>query len=510
MSAAATGRRTVSAELSERILRTVRLVGRYVVVVYVFLMVSSNILGRGYLYTLVVQFSWVGAIPIAYVLLRHWRKDIFETYEKVFSGSSFAATVKRLRGEWWAVALLVPAFFHLALHGALVYGRNVAMRFDTTRRALAYVFRRRLERKVAPLSRDRLDAEGVPRPIWDAFSGDSVPEGALVGHFPMLEETYEAMEGWRAGRRGFALALAGERGLGKTTWLRQLASRVGEAAVILRLDETAATEEAVCRVLSTGIGLDEVATVPELVEALGRGPRRVVMIDHAQNLVLRAVGGTDGLEAFCRLVRRTQRSTVWVCSFSRYIWEHIEYVLKDQNVFGRVAILPPWPEKQIAELIERRMEVAGYVARYDDLVTAPKGTAAAEVELERMRERYQRLLWDYADGVARVAMHFWMWSLTESGPGEVRVHLFEAPRPEELERLSEQARFALHAVVSHENLTVEEAAKVLRFPEPQVASLLEMLRAEGYLKMYKGRYRVTMRWSPAVVRHLRRQHLLFT
>jgi hypothetical protein len=192
------------------------------------------------------------------------------------------------------------------------------------------------------------------------------------------------------------------------------------------------------------------------------------------------------------------------------MWEYIEYLLADQAVFGRVVVLGPWPDRLIGELIDRRMRSTGHEARFEGLLTAPLGPAAAELELDRVRERFNRLLWDYVDGVPRVAMHYWLWSLSARDPGTVDVKLFEAPDPDELERLEDQSRFVLHAVVIHENLLVDDAVAVLRYPRAQVVSLLEMLRARGYLKRYGDRYRVTMRWSPAVVRYLRRKHLLFT
>ena len=66
----------------------------------------------------------------------------------------------------------------------------------------------------------------------------------------------------------------------------------------------------------------------------------------------------------------------------------------------------------------------------------------------------------------------------------------------------------LNAVVTNENLTLEEAVRVLQYPADETLSLLELLTAQGYLENHSGRYCVATDWDRAVVRFLRRKHLL--
>ncbi len=74
--AASTAERTVDAQLADRILRSVRLVARVGLGIHVAIVLAGTLLGEGYLYTQVVRFFWIAALPIAWILLRRWREDI--------------------------------------------------------------------------------------------------------------------------------------------------------------------------------------------------------------------------------------------------------------------------------------------------------------------------------------------------------------------------------------------------------------------------------------------------
>ncbi len=154
------------------------------------------------------------------------------------------------------------------------------------------------------------------------------------------------------------------------------------------------------------------------------------------------------------------------------------------------------------------MDRTGVEPNFEDtLETSAEGAARARA-LVRAEEEYFRLLWHYTDGNPRLALHFWTRSITSDGPNSVRVRLFVAPDGDVLEALHEESRFVLAAVVMHENVDADELARILRWPHTRCAALLELLRVRAILEARDGRYRTTVLWFRAVVRHLRRRRLL--
>ncbi len=172
-------------------------------------------------------------------------------------------------------------------------------------------------------------------------------------------------------------------------------------------------------------------------------------------------------------------------------------------------VLEPWPEEKIAALIRKRMAALELDASFADLVVDRLEGSALENAVLRTEGEYLRLLWDYADGNPRVAMHFWLCSLVAGDEG-LRVRLFAAPKAERLEALHEQSRFLLAAVVLHENLSEVEAASTAGLPGAQCAALFAFLEQEGMVEHDEhDRWRVSTHWYREVIRYLRRKRLLF-
>ncbi len=498
-------RNKIPVELSERIRLSVRLVAYYMFAVVVFMRVAEQMFGRGYLYLLVQDFFWIGAFPIAIVLFRRWRDDLFNTYLRLFPEGRLADWIRTARDRWLAYAVAVPVFALLLVRASWMYLKGMVLRFERIRKTLAYLNRRKLENQAVEVGHGTRDVAQLPEALRGRFTAE---DSLLVDHFPKLDWALERVERFQQRGQGFAISLIGRRGVGKTTWLEELQRRVDGPVIYAEMGTSLDTEAAVCRSICRIIGAEEVDTVEGCVAALDRFPPHVLLLDRCQNVVLRAVGGADGLEAIAQILRRTVRRHGYVCAFSRHIWEYLEFASRGQDVFSRVVRLEGWPEERITELIEGRLEASGFQADYSDLVRDDVRVADPELELVRTRERYARLLWDYADGIPALAMHFWLRSLVPDEGTTLRVRLFDGPVPDDLEKLQEQSRFMLNAIVSNETLTLDEAVRVLHYPSDECLSILELLSAQGYLEHDDGQYSVSTDWHAAVVRYLKRKHLL--
>ncbi len=499
--------------LSRRILSSLRLVAGYVLFAVVLTILDLHLVGRGYIQELVSEFAWIGAFPILFVILRQWRLEVTNLYGRLHPASALARLLERGRDRFWSTFVVLPAALHLAVHGLSTLVQDTALRFDRIRRALAYLFRRRLERTAETLGHGTADVTELPIALRRAFEARELSADEKVDRFPALDEVLEHVLTWKNGGAGMSLALVGPTGVGKSTWIRELKLRAGEVDIVERtLDDSLEDEAAVVGALAKTFGLEEVPTTADaLIEALNELPPRMVLLDHGQNLHLRCVGGLEGLRVFAVIVRRTSQRFFWVSVFSQYAFEHISYVVGGtRSLFMRVEKLPGWSEEELGQLIDRRMEHAGLIAEYDDLLPPSTSDIEREAELTRTRLRYLRLLWDYTDGLPRVALYYWLRSLVLGDGDTVRVRLFDAPDADDLEHLDPSTRFLLHAIITHENLSIAEAVRVLAMPSDELSSLFEILRLEGYITRHGDRYRVTTRWDRAVVAYLRRKHLLYT
>jgi hypothetical protein len=506
-------RRAVSAPVGHKIVRSTRLVGRYVFFVYVLLVLSKQVLGGGYLFRLVVGFSWIGAVPIALGLLRWWRDDIASAYLELYPEGRFAEAIRSTRGRFVGFFVACLAFGAVAAQGISSQVAALLMGFDQTRRALALLFRRRLERRAEAAGRGTVDLDALPPAVLEAFREEPVEEPLQIEHWPQMEKTLASVQRWlELEDETMSVAVTGERGSGKTSWLARLAESLESLPDLpvtrLVLEKRLTTRDALVRHLSEVLELEDCANEVSLAKRLLSGPRRAIVIDLGQQLMIRAVGGTAGYQAFTDLVARTSHHVLWVVSFSKFAWAFIDQRYQGRNLFSNEVHLKGWSEAEIAELIRGRMRAAGIEANFEEVVLDQWYDTEADEGLERTSDRFLRLLWDQSDGNPRIAIHFWKRSLIPDGPGKVRVRLFPVPDVSSLEELEEETRFVLASVVIHENLTLSETVKCLGYPANVCQAALAHLRGKRFLFQERGRYQVPTVVYRDVIRYLVRNNLI--
>lgn len=500
----------VSAATGDKLLRSVRLVMRSGFFVAVLLASAAAIVGHGYLYSVVVRAAWVLALPIALILVRRWRDDIAEAYLKLRPSGALSRAVGRTRERWVGFFVVIAAFGVVFAAGVVRALRRFVLGFDQSRKALAYLFRRRLEKQVehAPSTVPLLDSK-----LLSFFSERAVADDQLaVPRYPNLDDLEARFVGWGEGERVGATLLVGRTGYGKTSWLAAARARLARGnpcAIALR--DRATTSAGVVAALAPALGAPEgTKTEDELVSFLRAGPRRVVTVDDAQLIFLRGVDTLEGWESFTRVLERTAESVMWVVAFAHYPWEFARWTSTAGEVFRFEVELPPWSEAEIAELLEHRTRASELEITYDDLLMEAIEGADVSAQLLSTARDYNRLVWDYAEGSPRVALHVWGRSLAPDGEGHARVRLFRGPDAAVLEALSESTKFVLAAIVWHERLSLDEAAFVLQASRPACEDAFARFLEHGITEPHEGRSRISARWWPMVVRYLRRKHLIET
>lgn len=493
------------------LLRSLRRILGVVFSIAVLLDVSEIFLGAGYLYNLVVRLAGLVVLFTILMVLRSWRQEICDAYLRVSPSGRLAAAVKSTRELWFGFFVGWAAFVFLAGRALVAIGRDFALGFDQVRRALAFVFRRRMEKRAERRGYADAEIDELPQALVQNFLDQPVTDERLVvAHFPGLDEFEESFARWKETGAGGQFLLIGERGMGKTSWLGRVTNADGVRIDHCELDERVWTKSALVRELSARLLPDAppITRLRDLRKTLLAGEPRLVVLDMCQNLFLGMVGGYEGLEAFSELTSETSSQVFWLCACNSHAWTHLEAVRPDLSLFQHRHALTRWSEDGIRALIETRVDASGVEVDFKELVLDRFDPVTAENRLVGAEEAYIRLLWDFCDGNPRAAMHFWLHSLEPVDERRVSVRLFRAPTSEVLEAANDVAKFILAAVVVHENLTVPEAAATTRYSRKICRLHLSRFVENEILRLEHGRYRVSTHWHRTVVRFLRRKNFL--
>ena len=496
---------------SERLrLRSLRLVGRIVVVLGLVLVLSARLVGRGTIYRWVSSTCWLLAAPVFLLLVRWWRDVAFQRIEAKRKKTSFERWVLANRTGWTSFFAATTGGVYLFATGTQRAFRSWVGRFTLTRRVLAYLFRRQLDKRgadrrfqhVSPLADATFAALGpeTPSRAWIPTDADDALK-KLVSRFD--------------GPHGGVVAVVGERGMGKTRaldWLSAHAERVVQVSA--RGPDTAY----LARAIATSVGIAETASLEAVAAALERmAERHAIVIDDAQRFVLPVMGGLATLDALLAVASHHGTRTTWVLAFDQVIWQFLERARGARPLFDEVIRLHPWSEESISRLVRARTEQAGIAPSYAPL-TDPLPAGSDEVDrteaLEASAQRYHRLLWDNADGNPGVVLHMWRRSLGVVEDGEIEVEVSEALDVADLERLPDSAVFVLRAVLQLAPADREQISRATMLSRSVVDDAIRYGIGRGYLEVVRAAppalesYRVTWTWFRAMTSFLLRRHLL--
>lgn len=484
-------------------LRSLRLVGRVVVVFGVILALSDRLVGRGTIYQWVFSTCWFATVPILIVIVRWWRPIIFERVQ---------AIRKKTALQRWVVAhpvgLLSPVAallggVHLFGAGAVRAARAWIGRFDVTRRVLAYLFRRELDKRA---DEERVALSRLPEETFAAL-GPELASAELVASRAGDDRVELVARIDRPG--GGVFAIVGERGAGKSTLLRSVHDEGQDVVVV---DCPSEGLEALRRSLVESLGLDEGASLIDCAKVLDAPGRDAgLLIDNAHRLIQPVMGGLAEFDRLIEVARHHSSRCAWVFAVDEVIWRFFERARGARPLLDEVIWLHGWREEEIVQLLCARSAQAGLEPSFEHLIDRlpPDADEVDRQEaLARAAAGYYRLLWDYSAGNPGVALHMWRRSLGLDADGRVCVRFFEAPNTNDLDLLPDPAVFVLRAVIQLDPARIEDIARATMLGVPQVEDALRYGLARGYVNRHGDRYRIGWGWFRAITRFLRRRHLL--
>jgi len=501
---------------SALLVRSVRAATRYILAVVLVLELTALAVGKGTFYLLTARFSWWAALPFVFYFLHLWRPHVERTYRERFADDGKETVLERLvrraKGKTYGVFVIGAAVFVLLGNRLASFARRYLTSLDATKKLLAFLFRRQVEKHAQQLGRVVAKRQELPEAVLTSFPMGPVGDG-MAYRQGFVDELKEVFSNWQEDRSDGSAALVGHTGMGKTTVLEGLERELGVA--VLRGDP----RTKIMRPAKVVSWLSEVfgfsprpSSEGELVKLIREDTRPVVAIDNCHNLFLRQVGGFEGWDAFVRVVNETCDNVFWVLSFNAVAWDYLQNITGRARFFRRVVHLPPWTEREIRRMIMVRMRRAGYGVSFSDLVVAGVEGMAVSAQLGRTSEGYFRLLWDFTGGNPQLSSYFWLNSLVpEPDERRVKVHLFSMPAISELEALPDDVVFVLTAVAQHQNLTPAEAARATNLSRDYCNFAFRFCLENEYLFHEKesGRSRLSMRWQRPIQRFLKRKHLLY-
>ena len=466
---------TFGVDLFEIELRTATLMTMTFRVWFLYTLVTSIavdvvhfLFGDGFTPNLIDRIAFWGQVVVIYSLVWGWRHKIVDNFLKV-TGSEHSAFGKFLvthKNRLYSVVVLIAvAVYDLSL---LIYrrARPALEEMSVTQRVSNFIFRKRVERAQAGMSGEAAsldEREGLSDDYCELFdSRFAIDDEVEIDREDETQRVRDAFQQWMLDPGRGSVAICGEAGMGKSTFLDRLGAVFGDELPVVqyRLDKRIVEPDRVRALLSRIIGIDTPPDEEAFIDACDEVPRQVVVVDDCHLLFLRAVGGFNALDKFLRIITRTNHRFFYVLAFEAYGWQYLNRVHDRTHYFRDVVHLAPLSGEQTMHLIERRNNAAGMLANFQNLVVSNNRGGSHYVEVIKTAAGYYRLLAEYSEGNPTVAMHYWLHSVQDAGRDRVDVSLFRRPDDRAIKQLTDNQLFVLTALVQHGRLNAKEISRV--------------------------------------------------
>ncbi len=288
----------------------------------------------------------------------------------------------------------------------------------------------------------------------------------LVGRSLELEALGAARASWEAGRPT-AVMIRGARGSGKTSLLNCALKGVLEGLPVVRIQP----RERIC----SEDGLREWLQTQPL-----SGTRQVVILEEAERLYLRRIGGFQAIEGLLQTIHRTQPEVLWIVVLNLYAASLLHAACHLETSFTHRLRAETVGPAELREAIMVRHRLSGLRLRFLDGEAHQKtrnlwsrGASGPDDPESRFFSRlHQR-----SGGVFRSALEVWLDAIEPAERGTLTVKpLAHSDLTEVVEDLTTEGHYTLVAALQHGSLTPSEHAAIFGMPVPaSQARLLDLV-----------------------------------
>lgn len=484
--------------------RSLKLIAVVLFSVLLVLALTDETVGTGAIYNWVLRFCWLAVIPVALVMSRWWRERIVALSAAGADNSPFLAWVAQDKPGILGLLGRLIAGVVLLVGGARTV---IVRRFRDFALVRELVEQRSRTKAKMQAAQDR--ASGIySRPgteIWEKLDPHRSPD-RLRTDFDLAGYLLDARIG-----EGNAVALVGERGLGKSAVLRDFAERrAAGGSKVLRLSINENGYAGLLAALADGLACQSV-TEKDIVNAIGTHSDPVtVIVDDVQRIVTPAIGGLEPLDRLVALARDCGARALWVLAMGAPAWSYVSRARFDRILFDKVIKLPRWDAIKLRELIERRTAQAAITPDFRDLLDTGNFQFDADLSAhQRKQSAYFEKLIEYAGGNPAIALEFWRRSLfIDTTTGNVVVRTFERPDTGEILNLPPNSMFVLRAILQMDSATQEAIERSTDLSPVIVSDALRGLVRLGVVDARETGFRIKLHWWGEVRRLLQRQNLI--
>jgi len=486
-------------------LRSLRLVAGWLLVLSLGLKLTETYTGEGTTYAMVWALFEVLSVPVAILLLSWWRHEIRQRLEEMPALPGWVNKTMQRSGVLRGYVNTLLGALYLIFIALRQLGIRQLSKFSGGREIVVKLIGRELfqeqEKKALVLN---------TAPINSALSDRLLSNEGQIAKKIYGKELKRLTEFVEFGDGGM-VSIRGERGIGKSLLLQQLAQKFEEKCIIVKCSMQGF--DGIVQDLAERFSMpkDQLDAL-RLADLVNERDIRFIVFDDVHLLARPKMNGVIELDRLSDFVAplRANVKIALIVTMIRSAFQYLSRLRGERAVLADSIELPAWTLEQLTGLIETRSRQAGIDPDFSEIdIPYQYDDFDYDSPDDRIRSWFYRILWNVSGGNPSVALRLWNDSLAETPEGRVIVQVLpQVFAADQMDNVSLPILLILRVIVQSGMTTAEDIAESLQLPSNVIESGIRFLLHSGWIEENDDYYQVTWQWFRAIKRVLTRQNLL--
>jgi hypothetical protein len=301
------------------------------------------------------------------------------------------------------------------------------------------------------------------------------------------------------------VVLIGERGSGKTTFIRKFFKNKTTNEDIIYLDlhaENKSPEEI----------YHQIAALVNEVKP-NQGVKRILSLDGLERIFQAKIDGFEYLLRLFKLISQTHKDIFWIVSVHTISWQYFDKTIHASNYFGYHIQLNELGVNELINLIESRHNLSGYKIYFHDSlkkrgVLSSNSTLSETDRQENFKKTFYSAMNKNVQGNILQTYLYWMRSAELKENDTISISMDNKLDFDFVRSIPAQKLLILRSILIHNGLSLEKLAEIFRTNLFSTEMQLIQMTDDGILKPSNGIYNVNPLIYKQLIKHLNNINLL--
>jgi len=338
-------------------------------------------------------------------------------------------------------------------------------------------------------------------------------ESFFEGRQEELDSILKAYQRWEQGSFE-ASVVVGEKGSGTSSLINFFLDRVSKEGLIrYKFNKAHSSEDDFFTLFQELLSNKKIKSQEALVEYLLASDHKMIILEDAQHMYLKKIGGFQALQMLFDLISETSSHIFWIIEVTTYTYDYLQKTIRISSYFKNKIYLNSISDSQMVNLIMKRHRVSGYNLEYIHNNPSTKEARKLRKLSEAERQDYLKGIYfkklnAFAKSNISLALLYWIRSTRDVKNNVIQIGMIGYLKFEFLSSMTEESIFTLHTLILHDSLSVTEHAVLFHQSEWQSKMNLMVLEDNGILKLEGDRYQINRLLYRQVVNVLKQKNII--